>query len=127
MGILGIFSGETRERAAQQQFSLSLTTAQRYILRELQAVFSGLEGEEPADLRDQIALLEEAFKAPLPAAIRKRLNTIRRNGITGTDLVRILSDLYHEHEMMNHDFQLRHRNEEESDNHPRIICSEAFI
>ena len=63
----------------------------------------------------------------MTAAIKKQLNSIRRNGIAGKNLVRRLSDLYHDHGMKDFDFQLRHRVERQSDDHPRIICSEAFV
>ena len=125
--ILEKFSDEVRHRTAQQKHSMSLTVGQTYVLRELRAVYSALDGEEYNDLRSQIALLEETFKQPVTAAIKKQLNVIRRNGITSTNLVRILSELYHDHGMSEHDFQLRHRVERQSDELPRIICSEAFV
>jgi len=127
MKTLATFTEEVRNRTAQQKFSMSLTVGQTYVLRELRAAYSALDGEEFDDLRSQLTLLEESFKQPLTAAIKKQLNTVRRNGITGKDLVKILSDLYHDHGMKDHDFQLRHRVEQESDELPRIICSEAFV
>ena len=127
MSVLQRFSEEVQHRTAQQKFSMSLTVGQTYVLRELRAAYSALDGEEFADLRSQIALLEESFKQPLTAAIKKQLNIIRRNGITGENLVRMLSDLYHDHGMSEHDFQLRHRVERDSEDLPRIICSEAFV
>jgi Helicase conserved C-terminal domain/PLD-like domain len=127
MKALEFFKDEVRHRTAQQKFSMSLTVGQTYILRELRAAYSSLDGDEFDDLRSQIALLEESFKQPLTAAIKKHLNSIRRNGITGKNLVRLLSDLYHDHGMKDHDFQLRHRVERQSDNNPRIICSEGFV
>ena len=127
MTTLAQFTDEVRHRTAQQKFSMSLTVGQTYVLRELRAAYSALDDDEFADLRSQIALLEESFKQPLTAAIKKQLNSMRRNGITGTDLVRLLSDLYHDHGMSEHDFQLKHRVEQESEDLPRIICSEAFM
>ncbi|MDA7522707.1 SWF/SNF helicase family protein, partial [Akkermansiaceae bacterium] len=127
MQVLEQFIDEVRNRTAQQKFSMSLTVGQTYVLRELRAIYSSLDEDEFRDLRNQIGLLEESFKQPLTAAIKKQLNSARRNGITGKDLVRWLSDIYHDHGMKDHDFQLKHRAEEETDNHPRIICSEAFI
>lgn len=127
MKVLGVFSDEVRHRTAQQKFSMSLTVGQSYALRELRAFYSALDSEEFADLRSQIALLEESFKQPLTAAIKKQLNITRRNGITGNPLVKILSDLYHDHAMRDYDFQLRHQVERQSEDLPRIICSEAFV
>ena len=127
MKTLDKFSDEVRHRTAQQKHSMSLTVGQTYVIRELRAVFSALDGEEYTDLRSQVALLEESFRQPLTAAIKKQLNVIRRNGITGKYLVQMLSDLYHDHGMSEHDFQLRHRVERQSDELPRIICSETFV
>lgn len=127
MKVLEGFSDEVRHRTAQQKFSTSLTVGQTYVLRELRAVYSALDTEDFSDLRGQIALLEDSFKQPLTAAIKKQLNIIRRNGITGKQLVKLLSDLYHDHGMSEHDFQLRHRVERQSDELARIICSEAFM
>jgi hypothetical protein len=127
MRVLGIFSDEVRHRTAQQKFSLSLTVGQTYVLRELRAFYSTLDSDESADLKSQVALLEVAFKQPLTAAIKRTLNTIRRNGITGRPLVKSLSDLYHDHGMHDRDFQIRHLVERESEGLPRVICSESFV
>lgn len=127
MKALAMFSDEVRHRTAQQQFSLSLTVGQTYALRELRAFYATLDPEESGDLRAQIAILEESFKQPLTAAIKKQLNTIRRNALTGRHLVKTLSDLYHDHGMSDRDFQLRHLTERESEDLPRVICSEAFV
>jgi hypothetical protein len=52
---------------------------------------------------------------------------VRRNGVTGRPLVKALSDLYHDHSMHERDFQIRHLAERESEDVPRIICSESFV
>lgn len=127
MKVLQRFADEARQRAAQQKFSMSLTVGQSYVLREIRAFHSSLDLDEFADLRSQIEVLEDSFKQPLTAAIKKQLNSLRRNGITGDELVRFLSDLYHDHGMKDRDFQLRYRAEQEGDDLPRIICSEAFV
>jgi superfamily II DNA or RNA helicase len=127
MKVLKVFSEEVRHRTAQQKFSLSLTVGQTYVLRELRAFYSTLDPDVSNDLRGQVSLLEEAFKQPLTAAIKKQLNTIRRNGLIGKTLVKLLSDIYHDHGLSDRDFQLRHLAERESEDIPRIICSEAFV
>jgi superfamily II DNA or RNA helicase len=127
MKVLGIFNDEVRHRTAQQRFSLSLTVGQTYVLRELRAFYSTLDPDDEADLRGQVSILEEAFKQPLTAAIKRQLNTIRRNGVTAKALVKAVSDLYHDHGMSDTSFQLRHLAERESEDVPRIICSEAFL
>ena len=71
--VMEIFATEVRHRRAQQKHSLSLTVSQSYVLRELRAFYATLS-EKEEDLRSQIALLEEAFKHPVTAAIRKSSN-----------------------------------------------------
>jgi len=126
MKVLATFNDEVRHRASQQKQSISLTVGQTYVLRELRAFYSNLDNESHADLRGQVSQLEESFKKPLTAAIRKQINNIRRNGITGKRLVEILSEIYHDHGMSEHDFHLRYRVERKSADLPRIICSEAL-
>ena len=84
--------------------------------------------EEDGELKKQVAKLEVAFNRPLTAAIRKRLNVIRRNGVTGKNLLPLLTDLFIEYEMENHSaFELKFKKEQETDELPRIICSEAIL
>jgi hypothetical protein len=127
MRVLGIFADEVRHRIAQQKYSLALTVSQTYTLRELRAFYSTLDPDDDADLRGQVSILEASFKQPVTSAIKRQLNTIRRNGITGKPLVRALSDLYHDHGMSDSSFQLRHLAERQSEDVPRIVCSESFI
>jgi hypothetical protein len=126
MKILDAFRDEVRHREAQQQHSLSITAAQRYTLRELRAYYSQLE-EDETDLKSQVVRLEQAFRRPATAAIRRQLNTLRRNGVTGVPLIRALSELYHDHGLDERVSEERRKLEEESDSLPRIICSEALI
>jgi superfamily II DNA/RNA helicase len=128
MNVLKNFSAEVINRTAQQRYGLSLTVGQTYALRELRAYLSSpeLDNRESADMKAQIAKLEDAFKQPITTAIKKQLNTIRRNGLVGRHLVKALSDIYHDHGMNDLNFQLRHIAERESEGAPRVICSEAF-
>jgi superfamily II DNA or RNA helicase len=126
MNVLRLFIEEVKHRRAQQQHSLSLSAAQSYALRELHAFYSRLEDEE-TDLKSQVVKLEEAFKRPVTAAIRRQLNTLRRNGVVGSPLVRSLTDIYHDHGLHEQVYEDRRLHEQEAENFPRIICSEAFI
>ncbi|MDA7871461.1 helicase-related protein, partial [Akkermansiaceae bacterium] len=125
--VLDDFSQEVRQRVAQQQTSLSLTVGQQYILKELRFYHASLDAEDEKDLKAQISMLEEAFKQPMTAAIKRSLNTLRRSGVEGRPLVQNLSDLYRDHSMKDRDFQRKQEAEAEADRFPRIICSEAFI
>ena len=125
--VLDEFRHEVEQLDAQKQHSLSLTTGQSYVLRELRSVYSGLEDEDNDDLRRQIQLLEDSFRQPVTSAIKRQLNVMRRNGVSGAALTQGLSDLYHDHEMGTDHFQIRNQGQRQSDALPRIICSEAFV
>jgi len=124
MAVLETFATEVKHRRAQQQHSLSLTVGQKYVLRELRAYYSTLEPEDE-DAGANVARLEETFKRPVTAAVRRQLNAYRRNGMIGEALVRNLTDLRIEHGLERFDSVNRERSSE-SDEHPHIICSEAF-
>lgn len=126
MKILNAFTDEVKHRRAQQQHSLSLTAAQGYVLRELRAFYSQIK-EGDMDLKGQVVKLEEAFKRPATAAIRRQLNSLRRNGVVGNPLVRALSDLYHDHGLNEQVYEERRQREQEAGELPRIICSEGFV
>jgi len=126
MKVLKIFSDEVRHRKAQLQYGLSLTTSHNYVLRELRAFYSQLKDED-TDLKAQVMKLEEAFKRPVTAALRRQLNTLRRNGVIGSLLIRSLTDLYHDHGLHERIYEENRLHEEEGEDFPRIICSEAFV
>ena len=119
-----IFEGEIRHRNASQQYGLHLTVQQRYVLRELKALYSNTDD---TDQRGQINILEKAFKNPLTMAVKRQINTLRRNGVTGKNLLRILVDVYHEYGMKDYENNHRDTFEAEVENIPRIICSEALV
>jgi hypothetical protein len=126
MAILKAFSEEVRHRRAQQRHGLSVTAAQSYVLRELRVFYSRLE-EGDTDLKAQVSKLEEAFRQPVTAAIRRQLNTLRRNGVVGTPLVRALTELYHDHGLHERVYEQTGRYDQEGDDLPRVICSEALL
>jgi hypothetical protein len=74
-----------------------------------------------------VVRLEEAFKRPATAAIRRQLNSLRRNGVVGNPLIRSLSDLYHDHGLHERVYEERRQHEEAAEEFPRIICSEALV
>ena len=93
------------------------------MLRELKALYTI---SDDADIRAQINILEKAFKNPLTTAIKRQINVLRRNGITGTNLLRSVTDIYHEYGMKDYEHLQNNHHEAEAENYPRIICSEAL-
>ncbi len=118
------FDREVEERRAEQQHTVSLTHAQRYVRRELQLLYGQAEDE---DLRQQIAVLEAAFRRPAPLpAVRSELNRIKREGITGEALLEVLTEIYHVHGL-DRAPERREAAPEENDALPRVVCSEALV
>jgi HKD family nuclease/superfamily II DNA or RNA helicase len=121
MKTLKAFREEVQHRQTERDYTVSLTHGQKYVLRELRSLFGVVKDE---DVRGHIALLEKAFRGPLTGAIKRELNLIRRNGITGEALLKTLKNTYDQHNMRNWidrmdlgsvDIEI-----------PRIVCSEAF-
>jgi len=122
MKIKRIFDEEVKQRAAEKEYTVSLTQGQRYALRELRLIFSRTEDE---DLKAQINILDRAFRLPVTVAVNRELNLLRRNGIVGEQLIKILTRIYHQHNLR--DQIDRHALGMREVIVPRIICSEALI
>ncbi|MFZ5917985.1 MAG: helicase-related protein [Chloroflexota bacterium] len=124
MAVKEQFDREVQARRAEREHTLSLTRAQRYVLRELRLLFDAAQDE---DLRQQITVLEAAFRRPSPRpAVRNELNRIRREGITGEGLMGILSNVYHLYGLDEVRRQDRDA-DDENDALARIVCSEALL
>ena len=121
MKIKDVFTEEAKHRQSQMEFSTSLTQSQRYILRELRLFFATTDDD---NIKAQINLFEKAFRLYPTQAVRKELNLIRRNGLTGQNLLRQLQEIYFRHRMED---RLHDDRQVSKENIPRVICSEALI
>jgi hypothetical protein len=121
MAIQRRFAEEVQARRAEQTHAISLTVGQRYVLRELRLLLAEVED---ADLQAQISLLEAAFRAPINEAVRGELNALRRNQVTGHDLLRVLDRIYHRHNLR--EANARRTAGETAEDLPLIVCSEAL-
>ncbi len=115
------FQETTRQRRVEQNHLQSLTHSQRYILRELRDVY---QATEDATVQARVELFEQAFRQPLPQAVVRELNRLRKNGLNGEPLMHALVVIYHTH-------SLRERtqmslSEASARDLPRLVCSEAF-
>lgn len=115
------FEEEVKHRQAEREYTPSLTRGQRYVLRELRVLFSATEDDNS---KDQINLLEAAFRGVLTRALAKELNRIRRNGISGQALLKSLGELYYQHNMR--DWLDRRGFQSEERPVPMIVCSESL-
>ncbi|NMG18699.1 helicase-related protein [Brasilonema bromeliae] len=115
------FAEEVKHRQAEREFKGRLTQGQRYILRELRIFFKAIADEE---LKSQINILEQKFRACVNQAVNRELNKLRRDSFTGQELFTQLAQIYLQHNM--HQWQ---------DNSlptfsqpiPMIVCSEALV
>jgi len=116
------FTEEVKHRQAEREHTLSLTHGQRYLLRELRILFEITHDE---DMKAQINILEKAFRGPITRAVSRELNILRRNALTGNNLFKNLTKLYHLHNMRE---WLDNRTSYFEDHPvPRIICSEGLV
>lgn len=122
MRVKHIFSEEVKHRQAEKEHTLSLSHGQRYVLRELRVLF-GVSRDE--DEKAQINVLEKAFRGTLSPAVKKELNLLRRNGVTGDNLLKSLTNLYHQHGMK--DWMDRRLLQPEELPIPKIVCSEGLV
>ena len=87
------FAAQNRNRSL---FSVrQLTRAQRYILKELR-LLNGTSKDTAA-----ISRLDRAFRLPLTEVIKRDINRLHRQKVTGGELLTELTILYHRHKMVN--------------------------
>jgi hypothetical protein len=122
MAVRDQFQAEVDARRAEHTHAVSLTHAQRYVLRELRLLRSE---SDDADLHAQIDWLAEAFCKPISEAVRAELNAARRAEITGYDLLDVLDRLYHRHNLG----ETRSNTAPDDLDHviPVVVCSEGLI
>lgn len=122
MAIQRQFAEEVRHREAERNYTTSLTHGQLYVLRELRILFEATSDE---DIKQNVNVLEKVFRGPLTGAVKRELNQLRRNSVTGEGLLKNLVRMYDQHNLKDASAQ---RSLAISDRTiPRIICSEAFI
>jgi hypothetical protein len=116
------FTEEVKHRQTEREHTLSLTHGQRYTLREMRVLFEAIADE---DIKAQINILEKAFRGTITTAINRELNFLRRNGVTGQELLKNLTRIYHQHSMR--EFLDRRGLQLEDHPIPRIVCSEGLV
>ncbi len=116
------FAEDVRHREAERSYTANLTHGQLYVLRELRILFESTQDEE---IKQNVNVLEKVFRGPLTGAVKRELNQLRRNSLTGKGLLRNLVRMYDQHNLKDASIQ---RNLSMADRAiPHIICSEAFI
>jgi len=121
MKIRNSFAQEVKHQTTQRGHTIRLRLAQKYVIKELQALYLLTEDE---DQKGQINEMERAFRMTPTPAVMKDLNTLRRNSITGEPLLKQLINIYHHHRLK--DRMDREEFVKDKMDIPRIICSEAL-
>ncbi|MGD9873676.1 MAG: helicase-related protein [Kiritimatiellia bacterium] len=122
MAIQRKFAEEVQHREAERNYAANLTHGQLYVLRELRILFEATQDEE---IKQNVNILEKVFRGPLTGAVKRELNQLRRNSVTGDGLLKNLVRIYDQHNLKDASTQ---RSLVMADRAiPRIICSEAFV
>ena len=116
------FAEEVKQRQTERKHTASLNLAQRYVLRELRVLYGEADSE---DAKEQINILEEAFRGPLTSAVNREINRMKRNGMTGKVLLKGLGETYTQHNMREWSRDAASR--QSGATIPRIVCSEALV
>jgi hypothetical protein len=91
-------------------------------MRELRSLFGATDDQ---DEKARINVLERTFRGAIPKAVDKELNKIRRNSITGDNLLKKLGELYNAYSMR--DWLDKKSNRFEDQAIPKIVCSEGLV
>ena len=73
-----------------------------------------------------ISRFDQAFRLPLTEVIKRDINRLQRQKITGDDLLTELTILYHRHNMADLE-KHQGQSDEQSESYAKVICSAAFI
>lgn len=122
MRVKKLFDREVKQRITQRQHTYALTLAQRYIAKELRILYDQTKDQ---DLRAQLNTMDSAFRGRITSAVNREINTLRRNNVTGKNLVKSLTDIYHLHRMA--DWERITTRAAQDETVPIIICSEALL
>lgn len=122
MAVQKWFAEEVQHREAERAYGSHLTHGQLYVLRELRILFESTQEE---DTKRNVNVLEKVIRGPLTGAVKRELNQLRRNSVTGESLLKNLIQIYDRHDLK--DLSARRISQIEDRPIPRIICSEAFV
>jgi HKD family nuclease/superfamily II DNA or RNA helicase len=122
MAVQRTFAEEVKHREAERKHSFNLTHGQLYALRELRILFEATTEDE---IKGNVNILEKAFRGALTGAVKRELNQLRRNAVTGEALYKNLIRIYDQHNLK--DVLTRRNLEFQEKSIPRIVCSEAFV
>jgi len=120
MRVRALFAEEVHRREAERRHVTRLTRVQQYVHRALRAAYDCVDDERT---RHEISELERAFcGGSVSPAVGRDLNVIKRNALTGDELLSELTAAYHRHNMAERVEHRQRTGEEEAV--PVLVCSE---
>lgn len=114
------FAENIRARAAAKGHSHRLSSGQKYVLDHLSEMMDREDDEGRVAL---LAMLKAAFTNTPTPAVRKELQRLKKNDVTGRRLVDALQELYTRHRLRD---RVGAKHVTPGAEVPRIICSEAL-
>lgn len=120
------FRTQVEERQAQAAEAPTRHRGQAYVVNQLRALLRG--SKEPTE-RETIIALERGFNLEsLPPPVHTELNRLRKNKVTGADLLGRLAELYRVFGLGSYvDAQQSEPGGQAEQPFPRIVCSEALM
>lgn len=115
------FKRELEERRARLKAISTIKPSQRYVFNHLQHLYNSTDDKTT---RTDIERLKDAYKGGLPLIVIKQLNSLRRNGITRTELLGKLKQIYFQYGLFKYEELERG---EVSLAPPKVICSMALV
>ncbi len=113
------FARNVEFRSAELQ-NVSQTKAQQYLSRELRV----LAVQDPS-LREYLSVLETAFRQPLSAAVKRQINGLYRQKISGRALFDGLSTIYEDYNLA--DALNRYATKPAGAEAPVVVCSVGLL
>ncbi len=112
------FASELQSRTAIS--GQTLTNAQKYIRKELRLISNSLEDTT------NISKLDQAFCLPITETIKREINRLHREKVTGDALLTELAIIYQRYEMADLE---KHQNQtaEIKEVNAKVICSASFV
>jgi hypothetical protein len=113
------FKEEVYSRISEKKHASSLTKAQQYIVRELRLIFADSDNE---DLKSEINYFDKIFRNVDRIAVKNEMNKIRKNGLTGSSLLRKLQEINVKHSL----YEMAEMETESETPAIKVICCELL-
>jgi len=116
-GVKQLFAANVWSRQAELR-NITQSLAQQYLRRELRNLSAR---EKDSHEQRKINLLDDAFRQPLSAAVKRQINALRKGQVTGSALLESLSKIYRDYNLK--EALIRHQTKQTESELPLVVCS----